>query len=519
MKKIISLLIAVLLSLSVITPAAASVKEEGSAKEEVVYGLLGTDGSAEKIYVVNIFKGGAITDYGSYSEIKNLTTTEEITRSGDRISCNTNAAKLYYQGTLATRELPWLIKIAYKLDGRTVSSAELAGKSGALEIGIEITQNTKVSKTFFDNYALQLSLQLDSELCTNIVSENAVAANAGGSRQLTYTILPGKGADIKITADVRDFEMAGISINGIKMLLDMDIDYSSITSELTKLTDAAKKLDGGAADLSDGARQLSEGLSAYTDGLKKYKDGLSAFSSGAKDLSKGAAALSGGISELNKQSAALLAGAEAIQQSAFDMANTQLAAIAAERPDVKIDIPELTPENYSLILSNIPELAALKERLDGVLQFTQGLKAYTDGVSQLGEGAVQLENGVSQLSASASVIESSAGELYESAVKLNSAMSALRDGLNAYKEGTGKLKNGASDIGSQIRKKSEELIKGIFGNGDKTCSFVSEKNRNVAAVQFAMKTGAIEKREESAPVARQAEKLNFWQKLLKLFGV
>jgi hypothetical protein len=48
--------------------------------------------------------------------------------------------------------------------------------------------------------------------------------------------------------------MKEISISGIKLLLDMDIDYSSFTGDLKQLTDAAGDLDGGAGDLLDGSQ-------------------------------------------------------------------------------------------------------------------------------------------------------------------------------------------------------------------------------------------------------------------------
>ena len=68
--------------------------------------------------------------------------------------------------------------------------------------------------------------------------------------------------------------MKEISISGIKLLLDMDIDYSSFTGDLKQLTDAASELDGGAGDLLDGAKQLSEGMKEYLDGLNSISKAL-----------------------------------------------------------------------------------------------------------------------------------------------------------------------------------------------------------------------------------------------------
>ena len=53
----------------------------------------------------------------------------------------------------------------------------------------------------------------------------------------------------------------------------------------------------------------------------------------------------------------------------------------------------------------------------------------------------------------------------------------------------------------------------------KQITFVSEKNTDVEAVQFVIKTQAIEIPQEKAPQEQAEEALSFWQKLLRLFGL
>ena len=49
------------------------------------------------------------------------------------------------------------------------------------------------------------------------------------------------------------------------------------------------------------------------------------------------------------------------------------------------------------------------------------------------------------------------------------------------------------------------------------CSFVSEKNTQVDAVQFVMTTPAIEEAEARRAPAQEAQTLSLWQRLLALF--
>lgn len=500
-------------------PGDATVQDAPSSKEEAVYGILGHDGSVKTLYVVNIFNGGAITDYGDYSEVRNLTTSEKLVRDGDKTIINTAADKFYYQGTLKEKELPWDISMTYYLDDKQMPADDLAGKSGRLKIAASVKRNEKANGIFFHNYALQVALTLDSELCSDIAADNAVIAEAGGKKQITWTVLPGKGADLAVTANVRDFVMDPITINGIKLAFGIEADAGIFSDQISQLANAVKELDSGAGELLNGLDQLSDGMKKYMEGLKAFNDGIGQLSAGAVRLDAGAAALREGLRELAGQNGSLMSGAYAIQQAAFDSANAQLGAIDSR-------IPALTPENYADVLSKLSQMPGLsdiitgvKNQLDGVVQFTRGLKGYTDGVAQLEAGAGELAKGAGEFSSSASMVAASANELYKAGAELNSAVKELRDGLAAYKGGTKKLRDGTSGIDSEIEEKIDELLAGILGGNEKPVSFVSDKNANVTAVQFALKTGPINIPKAAKAAAQEPVKLTFWQKLLKLFGL
>ena len=264
---------------------------KSSEKEEVIYANLTSSGDIEKIYAVNIFEDKDIVDYGVYETVKNMNTMDKINYSNGKITIQNSEDKLYYQGIMKQNtEMPWTIKVRYKLDGVEYAPSELAGKSGKLEISISIKENKNCKKNFFENYALQTVVQLDTNLCENIKSDEATMANVGGLKQLTYTILPGNEKDIKITTDVTDFEMSEIQVNGIYLNLGLDkdsIDTSSLTGELDKLKDAVNDLDDGANELNDGAKKLDDGAVTLTDGIKTIQEGLDQLNSKSSSLTSG----------------------------------------------------------------------------------------------------------------------------------------------------------------------------------------------------------------------------------------
>ncbi|UOO36757.1 hypothetical protein IZU99_05545 [Oscillospiraceae bacterium CM] len=508
MKKFVSATLSVILLLSLTIPASAS-ERAPTEKEEVVYAILGLDGQPERIDVVNIFNTGDITDYGDYLGVENLTNADPITQNGDQMSVSTSAQRFYYQGTPKAAVLPWNFAITYTLDGSEIAPSALAGASGTLSIHIRVSQNPKADSSFFLNDALQIALSLNTELCQNIVSEGATVADAGADKQLSYIVLPGKGADITVTADVHDLEMAAMSFNGIRLVLNMDVSGTALTGQLGKLADAIAGLDDGAAGLQDGVRQLSDGMTQYLDSLNAFNSGFKDLSDGASQLASGISGLETGLKDLASQNDAFVAGALASRQAAFDSANTALAGAG---------LPQLTPENYSEVLSANAAFAEVKSQLDGVVSFADGIIAYTDGVSRLASGASDLSSGAQGLDGSLSQMAAAAQGLYDGGVKLSAAISSLKEGISEYKSGTAQLRDGTKDMKSDVAGQIDDLLLGISGS-DAVKSFVSPKNTNVTSVQFVFKTGTINIPEKDTAVSIQENNPTFWEKLLALFGM
>lgn len=509
-KIVIGLMVACLLTVS---PAAAFAGTD-SAKEEVIYGNLGHDGSVEKVYAVNIFEDEKVIDYGNYTDVKNLTTTDKISLKNGKVSVDAAKTPFYYEGTLKDMELPWDIKISYSLDGSNYRDAEsLAGKSGALAINIDIDKGG--SSFFYSNYALQITMVMDGNYCRNIKADGATVANVGSDKQIVYTVLPGKGADITVTSDVTNFEMDQISINGVKMGLDVDIDTSSIESR-------AKDLEDGAARLYDGAEQMDSGVSEMDKGISGLGDG--------------AAELGKGISELDEKS--VLLEQRAVQISSAVKVLSQSVGSAAWKSALSnngLSVDQLKQGNNDLV----DQITALLNR-DGDSMSDQqkqlynqiivlargnngalsGTETYLDTINRrmepLRNGAQALQEGSSALAEGSKRLKAASGKLQEGIGKLQYGSDGLKNGADLLKIGTGQLKDSTSGIDKQISGEISKVKEGLTGS-DEVRSFISEKNTNVKSVQFVMKTEPIKIPEpESTDVQPEKEK-TFLQKLVDLF--
>ena len=647
-KRIIAALLAALLIISIL-PLSAFAAAENTPKEEVVYINLNADGTVKEIVVVNIFdldKDGQIIDYGKYENLRNMTTTDKIDYSGETVTIDAKAGKLYYEGKLDSNVMPWNIAIRYYMDGKEYKASDIAGKSGNLKITIDITENENCIGNFFEGYALQVSVTLGTDKCTNIKADGATVANVGKNKQLTYTILPNKGSDIEITAKAVDFEMSAIAINGLKLNLAIDIDDALIQEKIDEIIGAVKDLDEGASVLNSGAKDLYDGTTLLKDKVGELYTGVGA-------LNGGAAELSGGISSIVSKNKELLDGAYAAFQGLCTASETIL---NAELTKNSLPTVKLTPETYAVVLTELlktmdaeavynmaynkalaevtaqvevqadtlyaqvaaqavleqliasgyteqqaiaylqtpegqalvaqtvaamndgqkqqiintavanltPEqkaqikagavasltdkekeqirngyieqtmkskevtdqitaavaaantaaasVAELKGQLDNYSLFYEGLKSYTSAVSDAASGANTLKINMDTLYTNVGMLKTSVGDL-------NDGVKALLDGTTELKEGTGEFVKETDGIENEVSGEIDKMITDATGSDVEITSFVSEKNTNVDSVQFVIQTEAIEIAEsvEVEPVVE--EKLNFWQKLLRLFGL
>ena len=305
-----------------------------SAKEEVIYIMTDAEGNVENINAVNIFGGGSVTDYGQYSSVKMLNTTDSIEQDGDKITFTSNKEKVYYQGTMENTEIPWNISFTYTLDGKEISPEDLARKSGALEIHVKIDQNKKCTSDFYDNTALQINLTLDGETCENIQADSATLANVGSDKQISYTVLPGKGLDATVSADVTDFTMDAAAINGVRMNLDVDLDDDELMNKVTEIMDAAEELNDGAGKLVDGTDTLSDGGKTLSDGADSMNQGITSLDEGITSLNTGVTKMQTALNNLNSQSANLLNGSAQVL-GALQTIQSELSKVAVNTDQLK----------------------------------------------------------------------------------------------------------------------------------------------------------------------------------------
>lgn len=438
------------------TPAAGD--GEPSEKEEVIYVTLDASGELVSAYAVNSFPGGEITDYGDYDSVRVLNTGDEIEYKDGVVNITTDAKRIYYQGELKKVELPWDISLTYKLDGKAVTAEEIAGKSGEAEIRFTVTQNEECAGTFYDDYALQASFTLPGDVFGDISAPDATVAAVGADRQLTYTLLPGEGIDTLITATAENFSLPAVSINGIHLNLNVDVNSDGIKDQVGQLVDAAGRLNSGASALYSGSQELQTGASGLLDGSESLQSGIAELDAGVAELQDGLIVMRDGLNELYASSGDLTSGAGQVYSG--------LAQVEAALDALSVDTSQI-----ELLVTSAQALADGAQRAyDGAVALRNALSTSALDSALAANGSTYTLSGLAQanleaineLSQYASLFESvNMGQAYNDLVALLNGNASMLNGVSLYitavgteadalVSGLGELSAGCSEFNSAV---------------------------------------------------------------------
>ncbi|SDQ82780.1 hypothetical protein [Virgibacillus salinus] len=275
-----------------------------SEKSEVVYATLNANGDQEEMYVVNSFtvdKPGKMVDFGPYTSVGNLTNLTDMKLKDNQVTFTATEDEFYYQGNIENKPLPWDINVSYKLNGKTVSPDELLGKDGRFEVHIDTKANQKANSNFFENYMLQISLPLNSEIYQNIETENGTIANAGKNKQVTFTVMPEKEESFVVKADVKDLEMESIEISAVTSSMSIDSpDSEDMTEDMKSLSDATEEINDGVGELNEGIAELNNGAASIQEGSASYKNGINKLANRSSELIKGSKEIDKALEEMSQ---------------------------------------------------------------------------------------------------------------------------------------------------------------------------------------------------------------------------
>ena len=352
------------------------------SKDETVYVLTGADGSVKKVivsdWIKNALGSSTITDSGELKDVENVKGDESYTMNPDGMRVwDAQGNDIYCKGSI-DKELPVNLSVSYKLDGKTVSADELAGKSGKVTIRFDYKNNQYQTVTIdgknekiYVPFAMLTGILLDNDVFTDVEVSNGKMINDGDRTAVLGIAFPGLQENlaiskndfeipsyVEITANDKNFEMMNtvtiatneifnkIDTDGLDSAGDLTSALGSLTDAMTQLTDGSSALYDGLCTLLDKSGELIAGIDKLAAGAEQLRAGANDLSNGATDLANGAKDLASGLTELDSHSAELNAGAKKVFETLLSTAQTELTKAG-------LDVPSLTIDNYAEVLNGI----------------------------------------------------------------------------------------------------------------------------------------------------------------------
>lgn len=581
MKKWLYISLSALLIFTTLSPTTfAKSANEGSydEKDEVVYGKLDANGATKNMYIVNSFhdiKRGKITDYGDYTNIRNLTDLSPIEQDGKTISFQAEDEEFYYQGELHEKTLPWNISITYKLDGKEIDPKKLAGKSGQLDMQMTIEANDDVDDVFIDYYLLQISITLDPLIFHDIQAPKGTIANEGKNKLINFSVMPGEEEELILSADVEDFEMDPIDISAIPANLAIDDpDVDEMSGEMKTLSDATRDIHQGVTELNDGIKELNDGTEELQDGSTDYLAGIEELDESSDELVEGSQMITDVLQQIEKEideqidmpnvdeidqlPQAFRNIAEGLESFADvfnrlddaidqipnqplndeDIESLYQTLIENDADDQDLQTFNELVETYEAaqmaktISENLPGHIAngAKDMAEQLTTVAREIEEALADMEQLDELA-ELQNGLKDLATEYATLHEGLVTYTEGVHSLATSYNGLNDGIHDLSDGTGELESGinelhdgtkelkeeTSDLPSDMQAEIDEFMEDFDFSDFTPTSFVSTKNKNIGVVQFVLQTPSIKMEDDDETDETEEEDKGFWDRLLDLF--
>ena len=476
-------------------------KKQDNSKDETVYVIAGADGSVQKIivsdWIKNTLGSNTISDKSELTDIENVKGDESYTLGNDNARIwDAQGKDIYYRGNIE-KELPVGLSVTYKLDGKTVSPTELAGKSGKVTIRFdysnrqyEYVEIDGQKEKIYVPFAMLTGILLDNDVFTNVEVTNGKLINDGSRTAVIGIAFPGLQDNlsiplekmeipdyVEITADAKNFALdMTITLAANELFNETDADYlnsiGDLSGSLGEMTYAMEQLMDGSSQLYNGLSTLLEKSEELVEGIDKLTTGAEALKTGAGDLDAGASRLQTGAEQLSEGLNTLVSNNDTLNGGAGQVFETLLSTASAQLAAAGLDIPALTIDNYADMLTRViasldetsegaKSVISLKASLDSYNAFYLGLQSYTAGVSQAAAGAGELKNGTDDLKSGTSKLSAGAAELYSGILTLKNGAPALVDGITQLRDGAMQLSDGMKEFNEEGVQK---LVDAVGGN-------------------------------------------------------
>ena len=305
-------------------------------KDETVYTNAKSNGEQYQTIVtdhlINEEDEKLLKDMTNLLNIENTSGDEKFTQDGESLVWEADSNDIYYKGE-TDQELPVKLNIKYELDGKEISSDEIAGKSGKVKITIsfenkeehEVQINGKTEK-MYTPFVVATGTYINNDNNKNIEVTNGKAIDDGSKTMVVGLTFPGMQeslnidkntleipTSIEITMETTNFEMNNIiNYTTPKLIEDSELD---IFSKLDDIYSKVETLQSASKQIENGAKTLSDGTTTYVEKSEEFNQALNKFSDGVSSANTSYSRIDAGIKNLNSSVPDLTSGTKSLSDN------------------------------------------------------------------------------------------------------------------------------------------------------------------------------------------------------------
>ncbi|MDF2887404.1 MAG: hypothetical protein K0R23_1789 [Lacrimispora sp.] len=277
-KKIFPIGLAAVLSMqSVLVPMASEVQPP---YDETLYVTMDPYGEIKESSIVKIYGvsgNESVVDYGNYEKVINLTDHSQPVIGADGSVTFTPEAgenRFYFEGQTKTekKELPWDIKVSYRLNGVEKKAEELTGEKGLVEVNVDLKPNEGLSDFYKNNMTLMGSAAVDMDKNLSLEADGAQVQSVGNLSTVVFFALPGEDGHYSIRIGTDDFKFSGVIFAMVPLTV----------SQLDKVKDLREAKE----TMEDSADAISDSLNVVLNTMDQMKGSIDSTSNGIRGLDK-----------------------------------------------------------------------------------------------------------------------------------------------------------------------------------------------------------------------------------------
>lgn len=399
-KRVVSCALALVLALGCAIPAGAY--EVSASYDETYYATLDYYGVPTEASVVKSYVLGdqtTITDYGVYDEVVNLTDTTQPTIDGSKLVFTPQAGttKFYFEGktTKPFEDLPWRVAVSYRLNGAPAKAEDLAGKTGLVEMDVDVLPNPQADEYRRLNLVLTVATAFNDDDITSLEAPGAEVQLIGNLRTVLFAVLPGEEQHLAIRVGAESFESAGLVFLAVPATLAQVEQVADLREAKEEAEDSLEAMDASLNVILNTLEGMSGSLSATANGLDRLdaargtvsarKDDIYAATDGLQELDSARATLSARREELSATTDAALSSLTALSGSLAAL--DRYSAVAAQGVD---DTVAALNDMNAAVQDLGPHLDTTRTLVIKLQGDTKDLSGLLTDVEEYNEQAVQI---------------------------------------------------------------------------------------------------------------------------------